>query len=70
MFQTTKDGYGYKLQYFVPVPINAFWLFKTDFESDVLLTNEEFLGHRVVESVHNGVITENRYVASPGFRFL
>jgi hypothetical protein len=28
-----NGGYGYKLQYYVPVPINDFWQFKTDFKS-------------------------------------
>jgi hypothetical protein len=70
VFRSEKDSYGYKLQYYVPVPINAFWQFKTDFESDVLLTNEELIEHRVVKSIRNSVITENRYATAPGLRFL
>ena len=27
-------GYGYKLQYYVAAPIDVFWRFKTDFDSD------------------------------------
>ncbi len=65
----TNEGYGYKLQYVVPAPIGAFWLFKTDFTSDILLTNGEILDHRVVQKIGNGVITENRYAFAPGMRF-
>jgi hypothetical protein len=70
VFPSTKDGYGYKLQYYVPVPINDFWQFKTDFKSDILLTNKELIEHRVVRSTGNSVITENRYATAPGLRFL
>jgi hypothetical protein len=65
-----KDSYGYKLQYYVPVSITALWRFKTDFRSDILLTNKEIIEHRVVESTNKGVITENRYAAAPGLKFL
>ena len=70
VFPSTKDGYGYKLQYYVPVRINDFWQFKTDFKSDILLTNNELIEHRVVRSTRNSVITENRYATAPGLRFL
>jgi hypothetical protein len=54
----------------VPVPITVRWRFKTDFWSDILLTNKEIIEHRVVESTNKGVITENRYAAAPGLKFL
>ncbi len=64
------DGYGYRLQYYVAAPLETFWRFKTDFESDVLLTNKELIGHRLVRTTGNIVITENRYASAPGLRFL
>ncbi len=66
----TDEGYGYRLEYIVPAPIDAFWLFKTDFDSDFLLTNDELLDHRLVRRVGNAVVTENRFASAPGLRFL
>ena len=66
----TGEGYGYRLEYIVPAPMNAFWLFKTDFDSDFLLTNDELLDHRLIRRVGNAVITENRFASAPGLRFL
>ena len=66
----TGRGYGYVLQYYVPAPIEAFWRFKTDFNSDILLTSDELIGHRMIESDESKVITENRYATAPGLRFL
>ena len=34
-----KGGSAFKLIYFVKVPVETFWKFKTDFRSDFLLTN-------------------------------
>jgi hypothetical protein len=65
----TGGGYGYRLQYIVPAPIDTFWSFKTDFTSKILLTNDELLDHRVIQKLGNGVITENRYAFAPGMRF-
>jgi hypothetical protein len=64
------SGYGYKLQYVVPVPIQTFWQFKPDFAGDLLLTNDELIGHRLVKTVDNAVITENRYASAPQLKFL
>ena len=63
-------GYGYKLQYQVAAPIDVFWRFKTDFDSDFVLSNDELLEHRFVKTEGNSVITENRYAAAPSLRFL
>ena len=63
-------GYGYKLQYHVAAPIDVFWLFKTDFDSDFVLSNDELLEHRLVKTQGSSVITENRYAAAPSLRFL
>ncbi len=65
-----KGGYGYKLQYYVPVPIDIFWRFKTDFNSDLLLTNDELVGHRLVRTLGSSVITENRYATAPELKFV
>ena len=65
-----NTGYGYKLQYYIIAPIDISWSFKTDFDSNLLLTSDELIGHRVVKTVGNSVITENRYATAPGLRFL
>ena len=66
----SNTGYGYRLEYYVSAPIEVFWRFKTDFNSDILLTSKELIGHRMVETSGNAVITENRYASAPGLRFL
>jgi len=66
----TKGGYGYKLQYYVAAPLDIFWSFKTDFDSEILLSNAELIGHRLVSADDNIVVTENRYAIAPGLRFL
>jgi len=65
-----NKGYGYKLQYYIFAPIDVSWSFKTDFDSDLMLTSDELIGHRIVKTVDNSVITENRYATAPGLRFL
>jgi hypothetical protein len=65
-----NKGYGYKLQYYIHAPIDVSWSFKTDFDSDLLLTSDELIDHRLVKTVGNSVITENRYATAPGLRFL
>jgi hypothetical protein len=64
------EGYGYRLQYHVPVPIETFWQFKTDFDNDFLLTNDLIVGHRLVKKLENSVVTESRYATAPGKKFL
>jgi len=63
-------GYGYKLQYYLFAPIDISWSFKTDFDSNLLLTSDELIGHRLVKTVGNSAITENPYATAPGLRFL
>jgi hypothetical protein len=63
-------GYGYKLQYYIFAPLDISWSFKTDFDSNLLLTSDELIGHRLVKAAGNSVITENRYASAPGLRFL
>lgn len=64
-----KNGKGYKLVYIVDVPLEVFWRFKTDFESDFLLTNKYIKFHRFVSRRKNTVITEDEYSYQPGARF-
>jgi hypothetical protein len=70
VFPGANGGFGYVLEYYVPAPIEAVWRFKTNFDSEVLLTSDELVGHRLVSSVGNSVITENRYATAPGLTFL
>jgi len=65
-----RDGFGYRLIYHVPAPIEIFWRFKTDFENEVLTTNQEIIEHRVVSFSDNNVVTDNRYATWPNLRFL
>lgn len=69
-FPDANGGFGYVLEYYVPAPIEAVWRFKTDFDSEILLTSDELVGHRLVRSVGNSVITENQYATVPGLTFL
>ena len=59
----------YRLEYHVNAPIHAFWNFKTDFNSDILLSSKDVIEHRIVSFSNKGVVTENRYAAAPGLRF-
>ena len=70
VFPDANGGFGYVLEYYVPAPIEAVWRLKTDFDSEILLTNDELVGHRLVKSVGNSVITENQYATAPGLTFL
>lgn len=70
VFPDDNGSFGYVLEYYVPAPIEAVWSFKTDFDSEILLTNAELVGHRLVKSIGNSVITENKYATAPGLAFL
>lgn len=65
-----RDGFGYRLIYYVPAPLEIFWRFKTDFENEALTTNQEIIEHRVVSFSDNNVVTDNRYATWPNLRFL
>jgi hypothetical protein len=67
---STLGGHGYRLIYTVPVPLETYWRFKTDFSSDFLLTNKYIVHHRFIGRTGNTVITENAYSNSPGKVFL
>jgi hypothetical protein len=62
-------GKGYMLVYLVSAPLSAYWNFKTDFESDFLLTNKLITEHRVVENKNNVAITETIYATKPDVKF-
>ncbi|MFO8085145.1 MAG: hypothetical protein R6U27_12595 [Desulfobacterales bacterium] len=64
-----KGGQAYRLIYRVPVPVNIYWRFKTDFENDFLLENKFIVDHRLISRDGNTAITENRYTSRPGMVF-
>jgi len=51
-------GRGYRLEYTVNAPLHITWQFKTDFDSEIVLTNKMILSHRLVSRSSDGVITE------------
>lgn len=61
-----RGGEAFKLIYLVPVPMDVFWRFKTDFQGDFLLGNKYILEHRLVEAFDNVAVTENIYTHLPG----
>jgi hypothetical protein len=65
-----NGGYGYKLQYYVAAPIDAFWLFKTDFSSALVAESGELIRHKHLKTDGNRVLTENQYSSAPGLIFL
>ncbi len=63
------NGQGYRLRYTVPVPLDTYWRFKTDFENDYLLTNRYITKHQFIARNRNMVITENAYSYRPRVSF-
>ena len=64
-----RGGEAFKLIYLVPVPVDVFWRFKTDFDGSFLLTNKFIKDHRLVLESGNTIITENSYTRAPGDTF-
>ena len=64
-----RGGRAYQLVYIVPVPIDVFWRFKTDFDNDFLLNNKYIREHRFVFRSGDTVITENKYTDGPDVSF-
>jgi len=64
-----RGGKAYKLVYLVDVPISVLWRFKTDFDTDFLLTHKFITKHRFVGREQNGFITETEYTNTPGALF-
>lgn len=62
-------GKGYKMVYWVDVPLDVFWKFKTDFDNDFLVTNKYIKSHRFIGRRGNVAITENVYSNSPGLTY-
>ena len=68
IYQITPDkrgGKAYKLVYFVEVPIDVFWKFKTDFDNDFLVKNKFIRKHNFILANGNTFITENQYTHGP-----
>jgi len=63
------DGRGYRLSYMVNAPLDTTWAFKTDFASQVLLTNRLISAHRLVSRAGNEVVTETVYHDKPKLVF-
>lgn len=59
------DGRGYRLVYTVDAPLAVTWNFKTDFASQVLLSNQLISSHRLISRDGNEVVTETVYSNKP-----
>jgi hypothetical protein len=64
-----KGGRGFKLVYSVDASVDAFWKFKTDFDSPLLLRNKLISSHRLVSRADNVVVTETEYSHRPSAVF-
>ena len=64
-----RGGEGFKLIYLVPVPVDVFWRFKTDFRGNFLLSNRYIKEHRLIRETGNVTITENSYSNAPNETF-
>lgn len=65
----TRGGHAYELTYTVPLPLDTFWQFKTDFDNTFLTDNRYILEHWLISDKDNIVITENRYTDAPNTLF-
>jgi hypothetical protein len=69
-----QTGRGFKLIYMVDAPIDVFWRFKTDFDSQFVLSNKFIKSHRLLSRQGNVFITEvvfkdDMYTHKPGAKF-
>ncbi len=64
-----RGGEAFKLIYLVPVTVDVFWKFKTDFRGQFLLSNKYIKRHRVIREMGNVIITENTYTNVPNETF-
>ncbi len=64
-----RGGEAYKMIYIVPVPIDVFWRFKTDFHGDFLETNKYIEEQIVIQEEKNVVVIENKLTNKPGTKF-
>jgi len=60
-----RGGEAYKLVYIVPVPIEIFWRFKTDFHGAFIQSNKYVKEQRIIREEQNLVIIENRLSNKP-----
>ena len=58
-------GRGFKLEYFVNVPPEVFWRYKTSFDSQLLQRNKFINSHSLVSHEANVVVTESEYSYKP-----
>lgn len=61
----SRGGIGYRLVYYVNVPLNTYWRFKTDFEGSYLTSNKFIKTHRLVRKEDDTVVTQNTYTVGP-----
>jgi hypothetical protein len=64
-----SEGRGYQLVYTVNAPVEVTWDFKTDFASQVLMTNKLIRSHRLVSRNQDEVVTETVYDNKPAMTF-
>ena len=64
-----RGGQAYRLTYHVPLPIEIFWRFKTDFDNTFLESNKYILKHRLISSDGDVAVTEDIYSSAPSERF-
>ncbi len=64
-----RGGRAYKLVYYVPVAIDIYWKFKTDFESDFLASHKYIRAHRLISRNGMTALTENKYANAPDAYF-
>jgi len=64
-----RGGEAFKLVYMVPVSVEIFWRFKTDFQGDFFRSNRLIKEHRLIQTSGNVSITENSYTNLPDDTF-
>jgi hypothetical protein len=64
-----RGGKAYRLVYYVMVPIEVYWRFKTDFDNDFLEESKFIIEHRFVSRTNDTVITESRHLDGPDVFF-
>ncbi len=65
-----RGGIGYQLVYYVNVPLDTYWRFKTDFAGSYLSTNKLIKAHRLIRTEGDSVITKNSYTVGPDVTYL
>ena len=58
-------GRGFKLVYSVEASLDVFWRYKTDFDTQLILSNKFISSHRLVSREDDVVITETVYSDKP-----